>query len=55
MMHNYFKEGLPQVFFTKPNRSMTKHLRPLFIYARINGVPFKKVLVYEGAAVNILP
>ncbi|BFG35130.1 hypothetical protein CerSpe_214040 [Prunus speciosa] len=34
---------------------MTKHLRPLFISARINGVPFKKVLIDGGAAVNILP
>ncbi|KAI5334155.1 hypothetical protein L3X38_024288 [Prunus dulcis] len=34
---------------------MTRHLRPLFISAIINGVPFKKVLIDEGAAVNILP
>ncbi|BFG22593.1 hypothetical protein CerSpe_088670 [Prunus speciosa] len=50
-----FREGIPRVFFTRPTRAMTKHLRPLFISARINGVPFKKVLIDGGAAVNILP
>ncbi|CAL2227579.1 unnamed protein product [Prunus armeniaca] len=49
------KKNTPQVFFTRPTRSMTQHLRPLFIYARINGMPFKKVLIDGGAAVNILP
>ncbi|BFG34688.1 hypothetical protein CerSpe_209620 [Prunus speciosa] len=49
------KGGIPRVFFTKPTRAMIKHLRPLFISAKINGVPFKKVLIDEGAAVNILP
>ncbi|CAL8116155.1 unnamed protein product [Prunus armeniaca] len=34
---------------------MTRHLRPLFISAIINGVPFKKVLIDRGVAVNILP
>ncbi|CAL2272386.1 unnamed protein product [Prunus armeniaca] len=49
------KKETPRVFFTRPTRSMTRHLRPLFISARINGVPFKKVLIDGGAAVNILP
>ncbi|BFG25203.1 hypothetical protein CerSpe_114770 [Prunus speciosa] len=49
------KGGIPQVFFTRSTRAMTKHLRPLFISAKINGVPFKKVLNDGGAIVNILP
>lgn len=49
------KRDTPHVFITKPTRSMTKHLRPLFISARINKVPFKNVLIDGGAVVNILP
>ncbi|CAL9004883.1 unnamed protein product [Prunus brigantina] len=49
------KKDTPQVFFTRPARSITRHLRPLFISARINGVPFKNVLIDGGVAVNILP
>ncbi|CAL8997886.1 unnamed protein product [Prunus brigantina] len=49
------KKDTHQVFFTRPTKSMTRHLRPLFIYAIINGVPFKKVLIDRGAAVHILP
>ncbi|KAI5344325.1 hypothetical protein L3X38_012202 [Prunus dulcis] len=49
------KRDTPQVFFTTPTRSMTRHLRPLFISTRINGLHFKKVLIDGGAAVNILP
>ena len=34
---------------------MTKHIRPLYIKADINGVEMKKVIVDNGANVNILP
>jgi hypothetical protein len=34
---------------------MTKHLRPLYIKAHIDGKPVSRVLVDNGAAVNILP
>ena len=34
---------------------MTQHLKPLYIKAHMNGRPVNKVLVDNGAAVNILP
>lgn len=34
---------------------MTKHLRPLYIKAHIDGKPVSRVLVDNGATVNILP
>ena len=44
-----------RVTFEKPPEEMTKHLRPLYIRAHIDGKPVSRVLVDNGAAVNILP
>lgn len=45
-----------RVTFEKPPEEMTKHLRPLYIRAHIDGKPLlSRVLVDNGAAVNILP
>lgn len=44
-----------KVIFAKPPEEMTKHLRPLYIKAHIDGKPVSRVLVGNGAAVNILP
>jgi hypothetical protein len=41
--------------FEKPSKQMTQHLKPLYIKAHMNGRPVNKVLVDNGAAVNILP
>jgi hypothetical protein len=41
--------------FEKPDVSMTHHLKPLFIQAKINGMGVNKVLVDGGATVNLLP
>ena len=38
-----------------PDEDMKKHLKPLFIQAKINNVGVNKVLVDGGAAVNLLP
>jgi hypothetical protein len=34
---------------------MCHHLKPLYIKAHMDGKPVNRVLVYNGAAVNILP
>lgn len=34
---------------------LTKHLRPLYVKALVNGVPVAKVLVDNGAAINTIP
>jgi hypothetical protein len=44
-----------KMVFEKPSKQMTQHLKPLYIKAHINGRPVNKVLVDNGAAVNILP
>ncbi|KAL1093940.1 hypothetical protein V6Z11_D06G062500 [Gossypium hirsutum] len=44
-----------RVTFEKPPEEMTKHLRPLYIRAHIDGKPVSRVLVDNVSAVNILP
>lgn len=34
---------------------MTKHIKPLYIIALLDGQPIPRILVDNGAAVNILP
>lgn len=41
--------------FEKPPEEMTKHLRHLYIRAHIDRKPVSRVLVDNGAEVNILP
>jgi hypothetical protein len=41
--------------FERPDVSMTHHLKPLFIQAKINAVGVNKVMVDGGATVNLLP
>ncbi|CAN0843640.1 hypothetical protein LINGRAHAP2_LOCUS3960 [Linum grandiflorum] len=43
------------VVFKEPEPSMLRHLRPLYIKARLDGIPMSKILVDNGAAVNVLP
>ncbi|KAL6981031.1 hypothetical protein U1Q18_052683 [Sarracenia purpurea var. burkii] len=38
-----------------PEEALKKHLRPLYISLKANGRPIEKVLVDNGAVVNILP
>lgn len=49
------KSRASKVILEKPPEEMTKHLRPLYIKAHISGKPVSRVLVDNGAAVNILP
>ena len=44
-----------KMVFEKPSKQMTQHLKSLYIKAHMNGRPVNKVLVDNGAAVNILP
>jgi hypothetical protein len=44
-----------KMVFENPSKQMTQHLKPLYIKAHMNGRPVNKVLVDNGAAVNILP
>ena len=39
----------------KPVEAMARHIKPLFIQVHLEGVPVSRVLVDNGAAVNILP
>ena len=41
--------------FEKPTGNVAQHLKPLYICAHIDGKPVNRVLVDNGAAVNILP
>ncbi|CAN1836506.1 hypothetical protein LINPERHAP1_LOCUS34796 [Linum perenne] len=43
------------VVFKEPEPNMLRHLRPLYIKARLDEVPVSRVLVDNGAAVNVMP
>ena len=44
-----------KIVFEKPTLAMCLHLKPLYIKAHMDGRPVNRVLVDNGAAVNILP
>jgi hypothetical protein len=44
-----------KIIFEKPTLAMCQHLKPLYIKAQMDGKPVNRVLVDNGAAVNILP
>ena len=44
-----------KIVFEKPTLFMCQHLKPLYIKAYMDGRPVNRVLVNNGAAVNILP
>ncbi|GKV42709.1 hypothetical protein SLEP1_g50088 [Rubroshorea leprosula] len=44
-----------KIVFEKPEEKMARHIRPLYINAHIDGTPISRVLVDNGAAVNVLP
>jgi len=54
VMDNGCVEG-QHAMFERPDHHMQHHLKPLFIQAKINDVGVNKVLVNEGATVNLLP
>ncbi|KAL2540083.1 Uncharacterized protein Adt_01061 [Abeliophyllum distichum] len=48
-------EAAERVVFRKPTISLTKHLRPLYVKALVNGILVAKVLIDNGAAINTIP
>ena len=46
---------LGKIIFEKPSKRMSQHLKPLFIKVHMDGIPINRVLVDNGAAINILP
>ncbi|KAL3516726.1 hypothetical protein ACH5RR_023628 [Cinchona calisaya] len=43
-----------KVVLTKPNIEMAYHLKLLFMQGHLNGIPLTRMMVDNGAAVNIL-
>ncbi|KAM0978138.1 hypothetical protein ACFX2C_014143 [Malus domestica] len=46
---------IDKMVFSRPNILLANHLKPIYIAAHLEGVPFKRVLIDGGAAVNVLP
>ena len=44
-----------KIIFEKPSKRMSQYLKPLFIKVHMDGIPINRVLVDNGAIVNILP
>ncbi|KAM2985813.1 hypothetical protein FF2_006165 [Malus domestica] len=44
-----------KMVFSRPSISLANHLKPIYVSAYLEGVPFKRILIDGGAAVNILP
>ncbi|KAG5533236.1 hypothetical protein RHGRI_027440 [Rhododendron griersonianum] len=49
------KRGDKVVVLRSPDDASTRHLKPLYVKVHMNGQPVSKVLVDNGAVVNILP
>ncbi|KAM1957961.1 hypothetical protein ACFX15_003415 [Malus domestica] len=54
------KGGLLRIYtyemvFSRPSISLANHLKPIYVTAHLEGVPFKRILIDGGAAVNVLP
>ncbi|KAM1748708.1 hypothetical protein ACFX12_009665 [Malus domestica] len=41
--------------FSRPSMSLANHLKLIYVTAHLEGVPFKRVLIDEGAAINVIP
>lgn len=49
------KEDKGKLIFDKPSRNMTQHLKPLYINVHMEDRPMNRVLIYNGATVNLCP
>ena len=50
------EEYRPQkVILEKPSMEMTRHIKPLYVRAHLNGRPVSKVLIDNGSIVNLMP
>ncbi|GKV43753.1 hypothetical protein SLEP1_g51005 [Rubroshorea leprosula] len=43
-----------KIVFKKPEEKMARHIRPLYINAHMDGTPISRVLVDNGAVVNVI-
>ena len=51
-----YEESRPQkVILEKPYVEMTRHIKPLYVRAHLNGRPVSKVLIDNGSMVNVMP
>ncbi|XP_070667370.1 uncharacterized protein [Malus domestica] len=41
--------------FNRPNISLANHLKPIYVTAHLEGMPFRRILIDGWAAVNVLP
>ncbi|KAM1198109.1 hypothetical protein ACFX2I_009603 [Malus domestica] len=41
--------------FSNPSLALANHLKPIYVTIHLEEVPFKKVLIDGGAAVNVFP
>ncbi|KAM2324760.1 hypothetical protein TB2_023490 [Malus domestica] len=44
-----------KMVFSRPNMLLANHLKPIYVAAHLEGIPFKRVLIDGGAAINVLP
>ena len=52
----FFEECRPQkVIVEKPFMEMTRHIKPLYVRAYLNGRSVSKVLIDNGSIVNVMP
>ncbi|KAM1720611.1 hypothetical protein ACFX12_022251 [Malus domestica] len=42
-----------KMVFSRPNISLANHLKPIYVTAHLEGVPFKRILIDGGAGVNV--
>ncbi|KAM1285244.1 hypothetical protein ACFX2J_027833 [Malus domestica] len=43
-----------EMMFSRPSISLANHLKPIYVSTHLEGVPFKRILIDGGAAVNVL-
>ncbi|KAM1625294.1 hypothetical protein ACFXTN_012434 [Malus domestica] len=41
--------------FSSPTISLANHLKPIYVTTHLERVPFRRILIDGGAAVNVLP
>ncbi|KAM2602284.1 hypothetical protein TB1_039702 [Malus domestica] len=44
-----------KMVFVCPSLTLANHFKPIYIIAHLDGVPFKRVLINGGVAINVLP
>lgn len=49
------EQEVEKIVFHKPDEKMSLHIKPLYIFAYLDGVKVNRVMIDNGAAVNILP